>query len=381
MSSSLTEQLRSFSKRPQPPAEIFGGALRNTAIRQIVAYCEEQTREGAERYARVVGVAEKMRYEVLKDILPHHAAAEDAREGIVPLIIESARNSQLKDRFFTDPDERVHHFVDHNYVPSELDEGLDLQTVGTTTHGLSQLSVGEVTAARNREAIAARQRGMRQELGQKAVTYVDVRRILAATGVKSVPIHALGPAGTNIEKAATLYSHTIPGLKSSVEMHPSGVEPMQYAELARQQRSPGVVPLHMECAVYYDMYRLRRERAGETTFADHQHMPLIPMLLATNLSDEELARQSEIVVASHPSPLPLVHRLVEDGALSYLKASSNADAALKVKEGVAQTCITTRAALQKHGLREIFDFGSPNMVFTLGTPLSPEQLRLLRNND
>ncbi len=380
MSSSLTEQLRSFARRPQPPAEIFGGALRDPSIRQVVAYCEESTREGAERYARVVGVAQKTRYEVLNGILPHHAAAEDVREGTVPLILESARNPTLKDRFFTDPDERVHHFVDHNYVPSELDEGLDLQTVGTTEHGLAQLNVRPAQPQNVRVAIADRQKGLHRELGPKAMTYVDFRRVLARA-VGTVPIHALGPAGTNIEKAALLYSHTIPGSKAYVEVHPSGVEPMQYAGMASREATPGVVPLHMECAVYYDMARLREMRKGETTFADHQHMPLIPMLLATNLSEEELARESEIIVASHPSPLPLVHRLIEDGTLHHLKASSNSDAALKVDERLAQTCITTRAALREYGLREIFDFGSPNMIFTLGTPLSPEQLRSLRIND
>lgn len=373
--------LGKFSERGQPPPEVFGAGLQAPHVKEVVAYCEEDLAEAAERYARVVGIGRKTRLEILqKGTMPREAALELRGEGRVPLIIDSATNSGLHERFFTNPDPNVHYLVDHHYRsdPSGGDR-LHLVTVGTTVHGLDQANAD--SAASDQICLAEQERNvaMGEDLGKEAVHYHDFRRILRSSG-KKFRLHALGPEGTNIAQVSRQYAAAYGPQDSEIIVHPAGVEPVQYSQIAHDEASETVLPGHTECAVYYHMGKLYSERELEQIFADHRHMPLIPMVLGTRDSAAELLGKTSLRFSSHPSPRPLVQAQLDSGKFVYEKATSNAVAAEEVAHSKADICITTRQALQNNGLIELHNFGSPNMLFTVGTPLTSAQLRSLRRS-
>jgi hypothetical protein len=383
MPSTLSEALAHLSSFPdirQPPPELFGSLLRSEAVTAVPIVAERKNLRAAELYAEILDIRRKMRLiEVDDGVLPSEAALEEEGSGVFPLFIDSAINPTLKDRFFENPSmAEIAYFVDHQYTPRAGHASPELHTVGTTVQGLRMLP--DYSNANGAVGLAVRERAgrMRAVLGDDVLPYEDFRAILRSPAVRAVDFHALGPAGTNIARASSLYleKHDL-FLRSHHEIHSAGVEPPQYAEAAARSKRPGIVPLHMECAVYYGMQKLDADRPHETTFADHEYMPLIAMQLASpDPTLKELGRRESVRIASHPSPLPLIHSLLDDGLpVTYVKASSNSAAAQMVERGEADACITTETARQTSRLHLNRLFGSPAMIFTVATPLNREELR------
>lgn len=377
--STALSQLSAYPDVPQPPPEVFGRMVRD-ADRQVLVFAEERNAEAAEMYADVIDIRRQMRLVVLCDgENPAHAAVQE--EGDTPaLIVDSAINLGLKDRFFDNSSmQDVVYFADHQYTPRSDHASPELHTVGITVRGMEALHAVTVTDALVHSCMQERRQRMRSVAGMD-FSYHDFRALLSLQSVERAPFHALGPAGTNIERASADYLQVV-GLNGKGQhiVHPTGIEPRSYAAMAAEQRAPGVVPMHMECAVYYGMKDLDAERPQELVFADHQYMPLIAMQLASQAASmEELAQRGRIRIASHPSPLPLIHSLLRNGdAVEYVKASSNSAAAQMVESGQADACITTEAARQASRLHMHHLFGSPMMIFTVGTPYTPDELRSL----
>jgi len=371
--------LASFPAQRQPAPEAFGAALRDSSIREIRCSCEPSQAEAAAVYAQVLGIRRKFQIVESPSGIPYAELAADRTPGVVPLFVDSAINPMLADRFFRHPE--VVHFADHQYMPAEDRGTLMLHTVGTTAHGLQQLPRPSTDLAALQRERSARAHEL---LGDDLPTCYDIRDLLASDQVRRVRLHALGPRGTNIQQASEQYIDAL-GLQSKADLlvHPRGVTPVQYAEMARQDMAEGVVPLHMECAVYFGMANLYRQRVRENLellLADHHYMPLDEMQLAGNGA---LAREDDgmLRIASHGSPKPLVAPWIEGDAAPAvcIDATSNAAAADMVRGGEAELCITTESG-RKGGpdqseLTKAHSFGSPMMVFTLGTPYTLRDLR------
>jgi hypothetical protein len=376
--------LSSFPTGTQPEPEQFGHALRHPDVRTLHCVCEPQNREAAEIYARVLGIRSKLQVTEVSGGIPYEALADEDAHGVVPLFIDSATNPDLPKRYFGTP--RVASFVDHQYIrdPGGAD-ALTLRTIGTTAHGLRQT---EASSTRPTTAVLERERSesMKAVMGSDIVTNHDLRQILASPAVEHVRLHALGPQGTNIAQASELYLRNL-GIagKSDLTVHPRGITPIQYAELAAAEKRAGTVPLHMECAVYFGMPKLYQDRVRERMellFADHQYMPLDEMQLAA-LGDVE-SNGHRPRVATHGSPKPLMQPWIagQDPYAEWVDATSNAAAADMVRNREVEYCITTESGRigtrDQQELTKIHSFGSPMMVFTLGTPYTQAELRSLR---
>src|SRR5690606_14128903 len=94
------------------------------------------------------------------------------------------------------------HFADHNYVPYDKHASPELQTLGTTAHGMQQLPNVQADIGALRSHRCEQMRGV---LGEQTFTYDDFRTILHSHEVSSVRLHGLGPNGTNIAQACDLY--------------------------------------------------------------------------------------------------------------------------------------------------------------------------------
>lgn len=367
--------LQSFSDTEQPEPEAFGAALTDESINEVRCYCTPELQESAELYARINGLTGKMRT-LIVDQMPHEEMADMDREGTVPIFLSDATDSDLRHRFFSNPG--VIHFADHNLVrDGERDSSLKLTTVGTTPHGINQLprNIGDIDVLRKNRSDA-----MKRILGSDVFTYVELRELLRSGKGGFARLHALGPNGTNIAQASRMYLDQN-DIRNGAEVHVHGnkIEPMRYADIAAQEADGRNMPLHMECAVYYQMGDLYRTRMAENVFADQQYMKLDEMQLAT-MPDRTLERgNGAIKIASHPSPQALVRQWLDTGDAEYIKASSNSDAADMVVKGEVDACITTESGRATRELDKVHSFGSPTMMFTVGTPYSMQQLHKKMN--
>lgn len=361
--------LTSFSAIEQPEPEIFGANLKGNAVEKVVCFSTPELAESAGLYAAIQEISDKCVLDI-RDQLPYEEIAELTDNSVVPIFINDATDSHLRHRFFSHPE--VIHFIDHNLVTEpNRSSSLKLTTIGTTKHGLEQLPFihQNIVALRNE-----RSKKMKEALGNDIITYVDFRRYLQSEKAGDITLQALGPHGTNIAQASELYLQS-QGLqnKAAVVINNNKVEPMHYAEMAAASANGHNTPLHMECAVYYGMGELFRSRVNELIFADQQYMQLDEMQLANSTGIvPELSRP--IKIASHPSPMALVKPWLDTGIAEYIAASSNSDAADMVINGEVDACITTRTSLQTRNLSTVHSFGSPTMMFTIGTPYSMQDI-------
>ena len=204
---------------------------------------------------------------------------------------------------------------------------------------------------------------------------------MTSPSVHRVRIHGLGPDGTNIARACrTLAAGLPPGL-AEVVVHGRKVEPPEYARIAAAEARPGVLPLYVECAVFYGLCDLFAERPGEVVLAGHLYLPLDAMQIACR--PERAARGldgRDLALASHPSPLGLASRMLDAGVARHRPASSNSDAAEMVRLGEADLCITTETAARLAGLFTLHAFGSPTMLFTIGASVDGDTLDALASS-
>ncbi|EFW80227.1 hypothetical protein [Pseudomonas savastanoi] len=166
-------------------------------------------------------------------------------------------------------------------------------------------------------------------------------------------IYTLGPEGTNCATAAqwwfdSLADNKASGVAPRIVLH----ETLEQAfdELAEKQ--DGYL---LSCAAYPDLHTLIFTRLGDMELCDSFIMPTHSMVLAARTSPNQIKS-----VATHPAPQSLV-------ASQYDKifANSNADAAVLCRAGVADACVTTVVAADRHELDVVQDFGQVPMAFLI----------------
>ncbi len=392
------EDLSSFEVAQIPLGPQLGERLEASAA-QLVILTHPDNHEAAMIYPRLIGRADDRSHVVLCND-PVAQAQEITEEGIIPLVVTRATDPMLKEMMF-----RNFNFgqllADRFPVPNRNIPGATpiLHCVGITQHGIRVLTEHADFSDSPTEAQALEQKRSRRikEILGDILTATDFHRILQSPLVEHVILHALGPRGTNISQAATLYISRL-GIshKAQVRIHDTGITPMEYSQMAAEETErllsidslPRQLHLHMECAVYHGMGELYEQRAREAVFSDVQDMALDNMQLGAKDSLEKLqqivATQGSIRIATHPSPRSLVLPWLERRVATWIQASSNSAAARMVVNGEADACVTTASAvalLSSAGISTLHGFGSPNMIFTVASPLTHDQLRLYLNTE
>jgi hypothetical protein len=352
----------------------------------IICFIKEEEQEAAHVYREIIRKPSSefmvsVSHDPLTDVDQVH------EHNVIPIVIHSATDPTLKDLQFG----RAGFgelLADSFPVPSlETDATPILQCVGISRQGIHMLTQQNNPSHQNAEE---RRSHILKHMMADIITPFEFQTILQSRRVEEVHIHALGPEGTNISQASRLYAKRL-GIenKTNITVYPAGITPLTYAQLATEAteaslqhaRVPSVVHLHVECAVYNNMGRLYKEKQTESVFIDTQNMPLDTMQLASKQTVDELQNvaqvHSHIRIATHPSPRPLINPWIDTGKAVWLEASSNSAAALMVLEGLADACVTTESTIQRltnTGIQTLHKFGSPNMIFTVASPLSPTQL-------
>lgn len=355
------------------PGEQLDLRLANTQ-RPIQLFAAGDSMKAADIYREVIG-KRSLGFQIIRVDNPIQEASKSEDPKVIPLVIHSATDPTLLEKMFADSPAFGQLLMGHLYSPGAGHESSRVHVVGIANQGLEIVRNSPIEVGGQLEKeIAARRR---EVLGPDRLSNEEFRAILRSRSVRKIIAHALGPAGTNIAQAMELYIKSV-GIEEKTELivHPAGIEPMKYAEEAAGQVEEGVIPIHMECAVYYKMEELFDSRPNEVVLADHQYMPLDAMQLASIKPLEELAERGVMRIATHPSPQPLISPWEEVGRAEWIKATSNAAAALMVQSGEADACITTASGLAKAPkLTSRHIFGSPMMFFTIATPLNQKQLR------
>ncbi|MBI2442947.1 MAG: hypothetical protein HYV40_03495 [Candidatus Levybacteria bacterium] len=357
-------------------------ALATTPL-QIHLLSTPESVHAARAYRHVVG-RDITEFRISVDQNPIGRAMAASGTDEVKLVMHSATDPVLNARMFADGPALGQLLMGHIYVPSENHQSPNVHCVGATKHSLDLLSEASVPEG---ESLIREMIERRKTLLNGTLSNEDFRRILRSDSVRRIRAHALGPAGTNISQAMEEYVTAL-GItdKTDLIVHPKGIEPLAYAEQAREEVEEGVIPIHMECAVYYQMAELFNQRRDEVVFADHHDMLLDTMQLASAQPIDELAASGVMRIATHPSPRPLIDPWLNAGRAEWMKATSNSAAALMVldPEGTMapeerpDACITTGSGLTNaQGLHSRHVFGRPNMFFTIGTALNQAQLHEL----
>lgn len=366
----------------------------------IILFASEESLEAALVYREIIGKRGGKRqrdFQIFTDRNPiKHVTYLDQDPEVIPLVIYDATDPALFERMFADGPRFGQLLMGHVYIPTPDHQSPSVHVIGISNKGLDILSQQKIQPDESlieegvlrivQEGMASRRKEVLAGGDENILTNDDFKAILKSSSVHRIVAHALGPKGTNISQAMIQYIESL-GVerKTDLIIHPGGVEPRAYADQALEEVEEGVVPIHMECAVYYDMDPLFRERAGEVVFADHHYMPLDVMQLASKKPIEELAASGVIRIATHPTPRPLISpwENVNPKRAEHIKATSNAEAAQMVLAGEADACITTASSLnqeraQTEGLVSRHVFGSPMMFFTIATPLNQAQLQSYR---
>lgn len=372
----LPELARFNEARGVIPGEALDLALAKTS-HPIFLFTSPKDVLAAQAYQSVLRKGSSY-LEIVSVESPIQAAMDMKVPGVIPLVLHSATDPVLNERMFTDGPNFGQLLMGHIYMPTPGHESPSLYTVGVANQGLEIISEsGRQSDKTLSDKILMEEMKIKRDRIFGGTDHDGgFRFILRSSDVHKIIAHALGPAGTNIAQAMEQYIKRL-GIEGKTDLivHPKGIEPMAYAEMALKQVENGVVPIHMECAVYYDMANLFNQRTQEVVFADHHYMPLDEMQLASIKDLEELTASGVMRIATHPSPKPLVDPWVKPGRAKWLKATSNSEAAQMVIRGEADACVTTGSGLKEaRGLVSRHVFGSPIMLFTIATPLDKKQL-------
>lgn len=192
--------------------------------------------------------------------------------------------------------------------------------------------------------------------------YVEWRACLANPLLERIHCFALGPSGTNIERASREWLKRV-GVdhKSSVVLCDTPEQSLQRCYAHSDDEA--VVSLFWTCAVFFDEYRMFFQNADVGLFASSITLPLDNMMLCHREGDTP-TRWDQSRIACHPSPRPLLRSI--EPVCTVMSANSNAAAAKMCHDGAAEMCVTTEAGAQRNGLVAVHEFGSPDMVFFMG---------------
>lgn len=365
--------LRSFPKKSVIAPEKFGEAIKQLGESQeVVLFAEEANLEGAEIYKDTLEMP-SMIIESVKDPIQ---AASKLNGRSIPIFIKSAIDPTLKDSMFmNDHGEQL--FADHVSSKNPNHESLMLHTIGVSKQALEMVLPLILNNSKSIEQlIDDRSARIKAILGNDIIPYGYFRKMLKGNKVDYIPIHALGPQGTNISLVAREYvQRHLLDHKARCIIHPRGIEPLEYAELAKNDKQEGTVPIHVECAVYYDMKKLYEQRIFELVFIDYHYMLLDEMQLAVRQEFEMNLSRIPYILTSHPSPHGLIAPWEKSGIVKWIKAPSNSAASQMVQNGEADLCITTNSGRVDSNLEKVFSFGSPPMIFTFGTSLNKEEIK------
>ncbi|MBI2337924.1 hypothetical protein HYU95_01960, partial [Candidatus Daviesbacteria bacterium] len=254
-----------------------------TSVESIQAACD---------YWAIIG-KNQSDFEILPVDNPIQEALRLKNPDAIPLVMHSATDPILFQRMFADGPRFGQLLMSQLYQPTSNHESPSLFVVGIASHGLDIISKSPLSTNQIlKEEMTLRRREI---LGNDLITNEDFRHILQSSSVDRIIAHALGPNGTNISQAMEQYINLL-GVAEKTELivHPKGIEPRTYAEIASKQIRDGVIPIHMECAVYYDMGALFDERPEEVVFTDHHYMLLDAMQLASIIEIEELTKKGRI---------------------------------------------------------------------------------------
>ena len=202
----------------------------------------------------------------------------------------------------------------------------------------------------------------------------EIRDTFLRPEVKEVRNFVLGPGViSNIPQACKKWINRF-GLNRKATLM-MGETPDAYLAAAQAITEDGVVPLFWTCAVFGREKDLFFGSATNTCmFFVQQVMPLDHMQLACtsetasgfkqSVSETGFVSDAKMIVASHKSPAPLLDDLlVNNKSLSWQEANSNGAAAVMVKKGEVNLCITTEQSRIQHNLVQLHDYGCPDMVF------------------
>ncbi|OIO49493.1 MAG: hypothetical protein CO042_00085 [Parcubacteria group bacterium CG_4_9_14_0_2_um_filter_41_8] len=206
----------------------------------------------------------------------------------------------------------------------------------------------------------------------------DIIATMQSCDIQKILIYALGPEGTNISQAAAQWINRA-GVRDKSEIILCET-PEHSLEMASAVNEKGAIGLFGTCAVYFALNKLFFENPGCLPFFVEEVMYLDEMQLAARYdvhADLGLGiadgTACSWVVASHPSPAPLVRNLGCEVKL----VNSNAQAADDVAVGNVQLCITTESARKSRRLIKLHSFGSPAMVFFYG--IAGESIQVVRS--
>jgi len=192
--------------------------------------------------------------------------------------------------------------------------------------------------------------------------YVEWRACLAHSRLQRIHCFALGPSGTNIERASREWLRRV-GVdhKASVILCDTPEQSLQRCRA--QDDDEAAVSLFWTCAVFFDEYTMFFQNADVGLFASSITLPLDNMMLCHREGDAPM-RWSRPRIACHPSPRPLLQSI--EPLCPVVLATSNAAAAEMCRGGAAEMCVTTEAGARRNGLVAVHEFGSPDMVFFMG---------------
>jgi hypothetical protein len=379
------EQLQQFEPIRIALGEQFGDQL-NAHPGHVALFASQSEINAAHVYKHILGKA-KDSVSIHECENPMEQASQIEDSDVIPLVIHSATDPMLKDKLFGQAGFGELLADSFPVVSNERTASPILHCVGITRHGIQTLNMHA-----GQKEKSDRSQALKLTMGD-ILTPADFQTILRSPTIVGIHIHALGPEGTNIAQASRLYAHRL-GIqdKTQIVVHDIGITPLEYAQIAAQKTEediyhngrPTTLHLHVECAVYNNMGKLYEQRKTESVFADTQNMALDTMQLASFMDIDALNRlmrsQGVVRIATHPSPKPLIDTWVKRGVAQWIEASSNSAAALMVRRGQADACVTTAstvALMQKDAVQTLHEFGSPNMIFTIASPLSGESLKKL----
>jgi len=375
-----TESLQTFEHPSVLYPEALGTALTETDTHTTL-WADSQTAHAGEAYMNMLNIPSfKWTIQEVGNPVDRVQQPDDT----IGLVVRSATDPALKDQMFNNT--KLQLFADGIYLPVSGFAGPHLWTIGVNNTG-TRLLGDRLAAIQQRltpdKLAAARSKQQERFLTPDHLTNWQVRQLLRSDKVSKIPAHALGPDGTNISQAMRLWLEQVEiANKAVLTIHPAGVEPLgdngssSYVEIAAGQVADGVVPTHMECAVYYNQPKLWLEKGpNQTVFMDHQNMPLDNMLVAGPANLAQLSGKSKLVVATHISPKPLIEGWLGDN-ITWIKATSNSAAANMVAANEVDLCVTTGqgVANNRAKLQVIYNCGCPVMTFTIATPLPMKQL-------
>lgn len=188
----------------------------------------------------------------------------------------------------------------------------------------------------------------------------EVASLLNNEFISKIMVFVLGPKGTNISQASENWLMEI-GVSHKSETILCET-PEEEIKNAMEIDEEGVIPIFSLCAVYFDLCNLYFQYNTNYFFLTHYYMRLDHMQLASKTKTIDELKDNALV-ASHLSP----SMLISNTNCVRINAKSNAHAAQMCADGLVDACITTEESRRIYNLNQLFEFGSPYMLFTFGT--------------